>query len=161
MKYLKINFEKDHDSLDECNRTMSVKQLIYELNQYDKQSLVCISLDDGDYYSCIFSSRFNEIEISDDYDEDNWMYKLTKQQQELLKEHGFSFSKKLGLVSTKESAKVYASISYDEKQKHFYVLMFNHRINNDTDLKNAQIEFTWKSQLAIDLNKLKGSDSNV
>ena len=155
MKYLKINFERDHDSLDECNRTMSVKKLIYELNQYDENSLVCISLDDGDYYSCIFSSRFNEIEISDDYDEDNWMYKLTKQQQDLLKEHGFSFSKKLGLVSTKESAKIYAGIFYDENKKRFYVLMYNHRINSDTDLEKAQEEFVWKSQLALDLNKFK------
>jgi len=155
MKYLKINFERDHDSLDECNRTMSVKKLIYELNQYDENSLVCISLDDGDYYSCVFSSRFNEIEISDDYDEDNWMYKLTKQQQDLLKEHGFSFSKKLGLVSTKESAKIYAGIFYDENKKRFYVLMYNHRINSDTDLEKAQEEFVWKSQLALDLNKFK------
>jgi len=155
MNYLKINFERDHNSLKECEHTLSIKKLIYELQKYNENQLVCLSIDDGEYYSCVLASRFEDVNVPADYDEDDWMYKLTKQQQDLLKEHGFSFSKKLGLVSTKESAKIYAGIFYDENKKRFYVLMYNHRINSDTDLEKAQEEFVWKSQLALDLNKFK------
>lgn len=155
MKYLKINFERDHSSLKECEYTLSIKKLIYELKKYDENQLVCISLDDGEYYSCVLGSRFEDVEVPPDYDEEDLMYKFNNEQQELLKENGYTYTKKWGLVSSKDRIPSFVSFCYDDVRKNFFVLLVNNRICNDDDLKKSQVEYAWKSQLALDLNKLK------
>lgn len=66
MEKLIYSASRDGYGIDQIRRTMTVGELIYFLSQYDEDTPVYLSFDNGYTYGGIDEDRFDE-----DYEEDN------------------------------------------------------------------------------------------
>lgn len=70
MKVLTMNTRRNGYSVDQCGRTLTVGELIAYLEQWDEDTKVFYSNDNGYTYGSINFNDIDEKEIDDELDDD-------------------------------------------------------------------------------------------